>query len=144
MRAMRSWAAVVTATLLVITLGSVRSVNVQAQGGVMAFEGARLIVGNGTAPIDNATFIVNNGRFTQVGRTGQVQVPAGAMRVNLAGKTVMPAIVDAHTHLSQTRPDLTTDLERRAYYGIAAALSLGQDVGDAPYEIRNEKLPNAA
>ena len=117
---------------------------VQAQAGVTIFEGARLIVGDGSAPIENSAFIVTGGRVTQVGRAGQVQVPAGAVRVNLAGKTVMPAIVDTHTHLSQTRPELTNDLERRAYYGVAAALSLGQDTGEAPYEIRNEMLPNAA
>jgi imidazolonepropionase-like amidohydrolase len=136
---------ILVGTLLALALCVVAwSVTAQAQGGVMAFEGARLITGDGSAPIDNATFIVANGRFTQVGRTGQVQVPAGAMRVNLAGKTVMPGIVDAHTHLSQPRPELINDLERRAYYGVAAALSLGQDIGDAPYQIRNEMLPNAA
>ena len=66
---------------------------------VTVFEGARLIVGDGSAPIENAAFIVDNNRFTQVGRRGQVNVPAGATRVDLTGKTVMPAIVDAHTHM---------------------------------------------
>jgi hypothetical protein len=46
--------------------------------------------------------------------------------VRLTGKTVMPAIVDAHTHLSQTREALTDDLKRRAYYGVGAAMSLGR------------------
>ena len=49
--------------------------------------------------------------------------------MSLAGKTVMPPIVDTHTHLSQTREALTEDLRRRAYYGVSAAMSLGQDAG---------------
>ena len=38
--------------------------------GVTVFEGARLIVGNGAAPVENSGFIVSNNRFTQVGRRG--------------------------------------------------------------------------
>ena len=112
-------------------------------GGVTVFEGARLIVGDGRV-IENATFVVNGTRFTQVGRAGDVKVPTGAARVNLSGKTVMPAIIDAHTHLSRERVALVDDLQRRAYYGVAAALSLGQDAGDLPFQIRAETFPDAA
>src|SRR5688500_9119535 len=71
--------------------------------GVTVFEGARLIVGDGRAPIENSAFIVQNNRFTQVGTRGQLKVPAGAARVDLTGKTVMPAIIDTHTHMAVTR-----------------------------------------
>ena len=115
---------------------------------VTVFEGARVIIGDGRAPIDNATFIVAGNRFTQVGRAGDLKLPAGATRVNLAGKTVMPMIIDTHTHLSQTREMLITDLTRRAYYGVSAALSLGQDTTDVSFQIRTEtaagKIPGAA
>ena len=103
---------------------------------VTVFEGARVIVGDGRAPIENATFIVSGNRFTEVGRAADVRIPAGAARVNLAGKTVMPAIIDTHTHLSQTRPMLIDDLKRRAYYGVSAALSLGQDTTDVSFQVR--------
>jgi imidazolonepropionase-like amidohydrolase len=113
--------------------------------GVTVFEGARVIVGDGTPAIENATFTVRDGRFVQVGREGDVQVPEGATRVSLAGKTVMPAIIDTHVHLrSQMRETLVEDLERRAYYGVSAAMSLGQDVGDVPYQVRDQPIPNAA
>jgi imidazolonepropionase-like amidohydrolase len=111
---------------------------------VTAFEGARVIVGDGRAPIENASFVVNGSRFAQVGRAADVRVPAGAMRVNLAGKTVMPAIVDMHTHLSQTREGLVNDLRRRAYFGVAAAMSLGQDTTDVSYQVRAETAPGLA
>ena len=67
--------------------------------GVTVFEGARLIVGDGSAPIENAAFVVQNDRFAQVGRRGQLKVPAGAARVDLTGKTVIPALVDGHSHI---------------------------------------------
>src|ERR1044071_8922039 len=63
------------------------------------FEGARLITGDGSAPIENSVFIVDNNQFSSVGRRGELQVPAGATRVDLTGKTVMPAMVDLHGHL---------------------------------------------
>ncbi len=51
--------------------------------GVTVFEGARLIVGDGRAPVENSAFIVENNRFSQVGTRGQLKVPAGAARVDL-------------------------------------------------------------
>ena len=88
---------------------------------VTAFEGARIIVGDGRAPIENGTLVVDGAKIAQVGSAASVQVPAGAARVNLAGKTVMPDLIDTHTHLSQTIEGLTQDLKRRAYYGVSAA-----------------------
>ena len=108
------------------------------------FEGARLIVGDGSDPIENATFIVDETRFVEVGRTGDVEVPAGAARVDLTGRTVIPALIDTHTHLSRTRDALVEDLQRKAYYGVGVAMSLGQDTGDVPFQIRDETIPNAA
>ena len=112
--------------------------------GATVFEGARLIAGDGRAPIEDSAFVVDNNRFTEVGRKGQVKVPAGAARVDLTGKTVIPAIIDTHTHLAQTREALVDQLRRLAYYGTAATLSLGQDPGDLPFQVRAETIPNAA
>src|SRR5215831_17158536 len=108
------------------------------------FEGARVIVGDRRAPVENASLVVTNGRFAAVGKTGDVRVPANATRVSLAGKTVMPAIIDTHTHLSQTREMLTDDLRRRAYFGVGAAMSLGQDTTDAAFQVRAQTQPGHA
>jgi imidazolonepropionase-like amidohydrolase len=120
------------------------SVTAPAQTPVTIFEGGRIVVGDGRAPIENASFIVNGTRFTQVGNAASVHAPAGATRVSLAGKTVIPALIDTHTHLSQTREALVDDLRRRAYFGVAAAQSLGQDTGNAPFEMRGQTMPGLA
>jgi imidazolonepropionase-like amidohydrolase len=63
--------------------------------------------------------------------------------VSLAGKTVMPMVVDTHVHLSPTRELLIRDLRRRAYYGVSAALSLGADNYDL-LDMRGQVIPGAA
>jgi len=127
-----------------VAAGSVTPLGQAPTAAVTVFEGARVIVGDGRAPIERASFIVNGGRFQQVGTAADVRAPAGAARVNLAGKTVMPAIIDTHTHLSQARETLIDDLRRRAYFGIGAALSLGQDTTDASMQLRAQTMPGLA
>src|SRR5437867_3312479 len=136
---------------------------------VTVFEGARLITGDATAPIENSAFVVENNVFTQIGRQGEVKVPAGAARVNLTGKSVMPAKVDLHGHIGYqhdfdgtmakeyfTRENLIDHLQRLAYYGFSAVISVGDLVdrsdlhggrthwGDVPLRVRQEIIPMAA
>jgi len=128
----------VTRFLLATTVGVLVAGSAGAQ--VTVFEGARMIVGDGRV-VDNATLVVDRARIVQAG--AGVQAPAGATRVNLAGKTVMPMIIDTHVHLSTTREKLINDLKRRAYFGVSAALSMGTDNLDL-LSVRNENIPGAA
>jgi hypothetical protein len=50
--------------------------------GVVVYEGARLITGDASAPIEDSAFVVEGGRFTQVGRRGAEDVPPDGLRVN--------------------------------------------------------------
>ncbi|HEY7335664.1 MAG TPA: amidohydrolase family protein [Bryobacteraceae bacterium] len=140
--------------LLLATLGAFQA---SAQQGAILFEGARLIDGNGGAPVESSAILVENGRFTRVGKKGDVRAPAGATRVDLTGKTVMPTLIDDHTHLgweivktgkigtdTYSRANLIDHLQRYAYYGIAAAQSMGIDPGETPYQVRADPGPNAA
>jgi imidazolonepropionase-like amidohydrolase len=109
---------------------------------VTVFEGARLIVGDGRV-IENGALVVDGVRITQAGAAAGMQVPAGATRVNLAGKTVMPALVDTHVHLSPNRDGVIRDLKRRGYWGVAAVASMGTDNYDM-LPLRAETIPGAA
>ena len=108
-----------------------------------AYEGGRIIVGNGDV-IENGTLVVEQGSLTVVGDSSTIEVPAGAARVDLTGRTVMPAIVDTHVHLREARDDLVEDLQRKAYYGVGVVLSLGRGASDTAFAVRDETLPNAA
>src|SRR6266478_3007420 len=126
---------------------------------VTLFEGARLITGDGRPPIENSAFLVVNDRFTRVGRKGEIQAPAGAVRVDLTGKTVIPALIDAHSHIgymknltsraqNYTRENILDHMYRFAYFGVAASQAMGTDFGELPYQLREEllagKYPDAA
>ena len=121
----------------------------QAPAGTTVFEGARLIVGDGSAPIEVSAFVVTGNRITAVGRRGTVDVPPGTPRVDITGKTVIPALVDNHVHMgyrrgtsftadNYTRENLLDMLDRYAFYGIAAVLETGTGRGDLPYKVRAE------
>lgn len=127
------------AVMATITVGVLTGVVGQARAqGVTAYEGARVIVGDGRV-LDNTPLVVSGTKITQVGGT----VPAGATRVNLAGKTVMPMLLDTHVHLSTTREKLVTDLKQRAYFGVGAVLSLGTDSWET-LDLRNKDNPGMA
>src|SRR5215475_9668427 len=142
---------------LLLAAGAACPAAAQPATGVTLFEGARLITGDGAAPIEDSAFLVEGSRITQVGRRGEVTAPAGATRVNLAGKTVIPGIVDAHGHPgfldmvtgkmakeNFTRETYVDHLQRYAYHGVAAVISTGTDMGDLAFKLRAETIPNAA
>lgn len=145
------------------------SSRMESQTRAAVFEGARLITGDGSAPIEVSVVVVENGLFTRAGRQGQVEIPAGAVRVNLAGKTVMPAKVDLHGHVGYqhdfdgtmakeyfTRENLIDHLQRLAYFGYSAVVGIGDLVdrsdlrggrtnwGSVPLQVREEIVPGAA
>jgi imidazolonepropionase-like amidohydrolase len=133
----------VVAVAAVVTLGFLASVSRPAHAqSVTAFEGARLIVGDGRV-IENATLVVDGTKVAQAGGAADVRVPAGVTRVSLAGKTVMPMLIDTHVHLNRTRDALIRDLQLRAYYGVSTALSLGTD-GYELLDLRGRTIPGAA
>jgi imidazolonepropionase-like amidohydrolase len=108
----------------------------QSPGGVKAFTGARVIDGTDRAPIDNATILVRGGRIVSVGPAASVTVPAGAERVALAGKHVIPGLVNAHGHVGNTvgmeqghysAENVLRDLRTYAAYGVTTVYSLGDD-----------------
>ena len=109
----------------------------------VAYEGGRIIVGDGGV-IENGTLLVEGDRLLAVGGTDSVDVPAGAERVDLTGRTLMPAIIDPHVHLRETRDELVEDLQRKAYYGVGVVLSLGRGVSELAFQLRNEAVTNAA
>jgi imidazolonepropionase-like amidohydrolase len=162
------WLLVVPVACVIAARSSPVATQGRANTGVTVYEGARLITGDGTA-IESSAFIVENTQFTRVGRRGEVQVPAGAARVDLTGKTVMPTKVDLHGHIGfqhvsdgtmakeyYTRENLIDHLERLAYHGISGVVSIADLVdrsdlhggrtkwGDVPLRVRNEIIPGAA
>ena len=114
-----------------------------AQSNPTVFENGTVIIGDGKV-FNNASVVVAGDRITQVGPASSIKAPAGATRVSLAGKTLMPAIVDTHVHTSTTAPELENDLRQRAIWGVSAALSMGLDGTDVPFAQRAKLTPGLA
>jgi imidazolonepropionase-like amidohydrolase len=125
-------------------LGSAGSLAVRSQprgpAGAALYSGARLIVGDGSV-IEDGAFLVRDGQIAAIGSKGALDPPAGAARLDLTGKTVMPAMINAHVHIgyegytswgaeNYTAPNVLDHLEREAFYGVAAT----QSVGSSPLE----------
>src|ERR1700687_6188525 len=81
----------------------------EAISSVYLFEGARLVTGDGSAAVENSAFLVANGKFVQIGKKGELRLPPGAARVDLAGKTVIPGLIDAHAHVGYANYQNWTD-----------------------------------
>lgn len=130
-------AAVALVTLALVAASALQSSHAQT-GGIVALTGARLIDGTGRAPLEQATIVINsNGRIQAVGPASSVQVPAGATRVDMAGKTIMPGMINAHAHVQYfkelgdpVRDQLIRRLRMYADYGVTANVSLGSTEAD--------------
>src|SRR5499427_4748414 len=114
------------------------------------YEGARLIAGDGSAPIEGSAVLVENGVITRIGSKGTINPPRGASRIDLTGKTIMPALVNAHGHPgfqrdltytaeNFTRETIMNDLNRALYFGVALVQSQGIERGDVTYQIRSDQ-----
>src|SRR5271170_7877520 len=87
-------------SIAVASLGLIiASIPASSQANDVIYEGARLIIGDTSAPIESGAFVVRNGHITSIGPKGSIQAPAGAARVDLTGKTVMPAMNNIHIHI---------------------------------------------
>jgi len=118
---------------------------------VLVLSNFTLIDGNGGAPVANSALIATDGRITWIGPAAELKAPAGAAVQNLAGKFVMPGLIDLHTHVSNsdvemqdpvrffTREGVTSDLHLYASYGTTSVASLGTDQKPLVYEMRAEQ-----
>ena len=129
-----------TATLLAALIPPVQS------GPVQALTGARLLDGSGSPPIDNAVIVVRGQRIVAAGAASTTAIPDGAERIDLAGRTIIPGMVNAHGHVGSTLglrsgPELATDENVRrqlglyARYGVTTVVSLG-DEGEPGFRAR--------
>lgn len=100
---------------------------------IRAFVGATLIDGTERAPIPDAVVLVRDGRIVAAGPAATVAVPADAERVSLAGRYLVPGLINAHGHVARL-----SDRDRYAAYGVTTVWSLG-DEPDAVLAARGER-----
>jgi imidazolonepropionase-like amidohydrolase len=116
---------------------------------ITVFE-ARILDGNGGPPIENGRIVVEDGRIRAVGPSTTVAAPPGATRVDLAVKTIMPAMINVHVHIgyegyttwraeNYTAQNVLDHLQREAFYGTAVTQSVGTSPTDAALQFQRDQ-----
>jgi imidazolonepropionase-like amidohydrolase/Tol biopolymer transport system component len=95
--------------------------------GSAAFTGARVITMAGDEVIENGTVVVTDNRIAAVGADGSVDIPDGARRFDVSGKTIMPGIVDVHAHMGYGVLDINPQKEWRYFANLAYGVTTTHD-----------------
>jgi imidazolonepropionase-like amidohydrolase len=117
-----------------------------------------LIDGASARPLANAAMIITDGRIQWTGPVASLKAPAGAQTVDLAGKYVMPGIINLHCHLGNTvelaqdpknftRANVQAQLAQYARYGVTTVLTMGSEqplIVDLRAEQRRTNRPPVA
>src|SRR5262249_19275418 len=120
------------------------------QAQTTALRGARVIDGRGGTPIDNATIVIRDGRIVTIGPSTATPVPSDAEVVDYTGKTIIPGLISAHSHVGifvglkaapkiYSRDVILRELTQVEAYGVTAVMALGVK-GPLLYELRPELL----
>src|SRR3984893_13121094 len=97
-----------------------------------------LIDGTDSEPLAKASMVIVDGRIKWVGPAAKLRLPAGGQNINLAGKYVMPGIINLHGHVGNTidlvqdpatftRGNVESQLRSYANYGVTTVCSLGSE-----------------
>lgn len=140
---------VMAVVLVGVRAQSIPAAAVQADAPVL-YENARLIPGDGGAVVERAALLAEKGVISRVGAAGSIAAPAAVKRVDLRGKTIIPALIAAHVHpgfqqglsyaaANYTRETVLSDLARALYFGVSVVQSQGIETGDVFYQLRAEQ-----
>lgn len=137
--------------LLLILVGYVISAETKStKSRATVFKGASIIDGTGKEAVQ-ADLLVRDGKVEALGAA--LPVPEGAEVIDVSGKTIMPSLIAAHSHLglvegpkaasaNVTEQNVRRQLKQYAKYGIGTVTSLGAD-GDFIYKLRDERNATA-
>jgi imidazolonepropionase-like amidohydrolase len=105
--------------------------------GTTVLTGARIVTMSNDqgGVIENGTIVIQGNRITAIGQTGAVTVPAGARTVDLAGKTIIPGMIDAHAHGSQGDDDIVPNQNWSAIAHLALGVTTVFDPSSTASEI---------
>jgi imidazolonepropionase-like amidohydrolase len=136
--------------IIAVSFGAIAYSQSRSPSQAVVYEGGRMITGDGSPPIERGAFVVQNGHISAIGTQGAVTAPAGATRVDLTGKTVMPAMINVHVHIgyegytswraeNYTPQNVLDHLQRAAFYGTAVTQSVGTSPTDASIQFQRDQ-----
>lgn len=103
--------------------------------GMFALTGARIITMQGDKVIENGVLITDGKHIKALGSADSVTIPKGAQVINVAGKTIMPGIVDAHAHGSQGSNEIIPEQNWKNLAGLSLGVTTIHDPSNDTSEI---------
>src|SRR5471032_2704587 len=98
----------------------------------IAFTNATLIDGTGAGPVAKQTILVSRGIIDDIFETGSLEIPAGTRVVNLAGKFVIPGLIDSQVHVATDPPGQDANAAATLKLALLGGLTSVRDMpGDA-------------
>jgi len=95
--------------------------------GRLALKNARIITMKGDEVIENGTIIINENKIEAIGKAEDVKIPADAKVIDCSGKTIMPGMVDVHSHLSTWRLGPSPQKQWSYYANLAFGVTTTHD-----------------
>lgn len=95
--------------------------------GKLALKNARIITMNGDEVIENGTIIINENKIESIGKADETKIPADVKVIDCSGKTIMPGMVDVHSHLSTWRIGPSPQKQWSYYANLAYGVTTTHD-----------------
>lgn len=95
--------------------------------GKIVFKNVRIITMRGDEVLENATIVIDQNKIAAIGKSSDVQIPADAKVFDMAGKTIMPGIVDVHGHLGVSPDGISPQQDWRYYANLAFGVTTAHD-----------------
>ncbi|UKJ07746.1 amidohydrolase family protein [Solitalea lacus] len=95
--------------------------------GKIAFKGARIISMKGDEVIENGTIVVEKNKIIAIGDITSVSIPSDAKVIDVAGKTIMPGMVDVHAHISAGAGGVSSKTQWPYYANLAFGVTTTHD-----------------
>ena len=108
--------------------------------GSVALTGARVVTMRGDEVLENATVVVTDNRISAVGPSASVEVPEGARVIDVAGKTIIPGLIDAHAHIRGMPRDVLVDIAPEPLVNLAFGVTMARDVNASTDQFHYREL----
>ncbi|MBQ4833270.1 PD40 domain-containing protein [Pseudoalteromonas sp. MMG010] len=106
-----------------------------APEGMIALTGAKIITMDGEKVINNGVIITDGKHIKAIGELADITIPKGAEIIDVAGKTIMPGIVDAHAHGAQGSDEIIPQQNWKNFAGLALGVTTIHDPSNDTSEI---------
>jgi len=95
--------------------------------GTIVFTGARIITMKGDEVIEDGVIVVKENKIIAIGKSGEVDIPRRARKIDVSGKTIMPGIIDVHGHVGNFRYGLSPQQQWEYFANLAYGVTTVHD-----------------